>query len=68
MMTVLCTTARIRLGNLPMTSEHTKGKRRSTKDKHDEGERKKAMGAGGEKGDKKRKRQQRKRQRPHDEE
>ena len=47
-----------------MSREHTKGKRRSTKDKHDEGQRKKTMSAGGEKGDKNRKRQKRKRQRP----
>jgi hypothetical protein len=47
-----------------MSSEHSKGKRRSTKDKHDEGQRKKKMGAGGEKGDEKRKRQVRKRPRP----
>jgi hypothetical protein len=49
-----------------MSSEHTKGKRRSTKDKHDEGQRKKEMGAAGEKGDKKRKRQDRKRRTPQD--
>lgn len=50
-----------------MSSEHTKNKRRATKDKHDEGQRKKQMGAGGEKGDKRRKKQQRKRSRPQDE-
>jgi hypothetical protein len=47
--------------------EHTKNKRRSTKDKHDEGQRKKIRSAGGEKGDKRRKRQQRKRKRPQEE-
>jgi hypothetical protein len=47
-----------------MSSEHTKNKRQSTKDKHDEGQRKKVMGAGGEKGDTRRKRQRRKRKRP----
>jgi tetratricopeptide (TPR) repeat protein len=41
-----------------MTKEHTKNKRRSTKDQHDKGQRKKLMGAGGEKGDKQRKRQE----------
>ena len=50
-----------------MSSEHTKGKRRSTKDKHDEGQRKKTIGAGGEKGDKGRKRQQRIRRKPQQE-
>jgi hypothetical protein len=44
-----------------MSREHTKNKRRSTKDQHDAGQRKKVMGAGGEKGDK---RQQRKQPRP----
>lgn len=34
-----------------MSSEHTKGKRRSTSDKHDAGQRKKQMSANGEEGD-----------------
>ncbi len=44
--------------------EHTKRKRRSTKDKHEEGQRKAKMSAGSEKGDARRKKQQRKRKRP----
>jgi hypothetical protein len=50
-----------------MNSEHIKNKRRSTKDRHDEGQRKKIRGAGGEKGDRRRQRQQRKRRRPQQE-
>ena len=47
--------------------EHTKGKRKSTREKHEEGQRKKTMGAEGEKGDKGRTRQRRKRRRPQEE-
>jgi hypothetical protein len=47
-----------------MSDEHTKGKRRSTREKHEEGQRRKKLDAGGEKGDKRRTRQPRKRTRP----